>query len=177
MSNVLWPRKKIAIERRLVMFARTTLFAVVVCFIGSSASFGQVMYGGYNLGPDYGAMVNQMVAQQNHTVAQATARGEEAILWAMNNPQCAEMYRQHQMQGGQLSYRDFSMQFAGTGGFTPAGKAHYFNVGQINTALERHAWNGYQGALGGSTAAMQDWHNGWSDIQHDRGLLLSDPGY
>jgi hypothetical protein len=138
------------------MFARTALIGLVVCFLGCTASFGQVMYGGYNLGPDYGAMVNQAVAQQNYIVNQATARGEQAIQWAMNNPQCAEMYRQHLAQGGQTSYHEFAMQFAGTRGFARDGIAHYNAVGQWNAAMEGAALYDLRAAEGMSGAAIQN---------------------
>ncbi len=95
------------------MFARFATLALAACAASSTDALGQVYYGGYNLGPDYNAMINQSMANLNNIVKQAEQRGQQAVQQAMNDPSCKAMYQQYHQQGGRLNYQQFAYRWAG----------------------------------------------------------------
>lgn len=155
------------------MFARFASLAMAACAMTSTDAFGQVYYGGYNLGPDYGAMVNQSMANLNNIVKQAEQKGQQAVQQAMNDPRCRAMYQQHQQQGGQLSYQQFAYEYARTGGFTPQGKQNAFNVDQNNQMKEKQAFDGWQEAQRQRAAAMGQWQEGYRRNQMEQGNVMT----
>lgn len=155
------------------MFARFATLAIVACAATSTDAFGQVYYGGYNLGPDYSAMINQSMANLNNIVKQAEQRGQQAVQQAMNDPRCQAMYQQHLQQGGRLSLQQFAYEYARTGGFTPQGKINAFNVEQNNQAKEKQAFDAWQAAQQNAANAINQWQEGYRRNQNEAGNIMS----
>lgn len=140
--------------------------------LAANAATAQVYYGGYDLGPDYGAMIQQTLQQQQARNA-AMQQMEQAIVQrAMQDPNCAAMYRQHQAQGGMLPYAQFAYQYAATGGFTPDGIARYRSSEQDNQRREQAAWGGYRAAQDERGAAQQTHMDGYAHNQNEAGEVL-----
>jgi hypothetical protein len=149
-----------------------TLILSAAALLAANGATAQVYYGGYNLGPDYGAMIQQTMQQQQAQNAQMQQMQQAIVQRTMQDPNCAAVYRQHQAQGGTLSYADFAYQYAATGGFTPEGIARYRGVEADNQRRERDAWNGYRGAQDARAAAQQAWSDGYAHDQGEAGEVL-----
>jgi hypothetical protein len=149
-----------------------TLLLSITILLAADGAVAQVSYGGYDLGPDYGAMIQQTFQQQQMQNAQMQQMEQAIVQRAMQDPNCAAMYRQHQAQGGTLSYAQFAYQYAATGGFTPEGIARYRGVEADNQRKERDAWNGYRGAQDARAAAQQAWRDGYAHDQNEAGEVL-----
>ncbi|MEO7326783.1 MAG: hypothetical protein ABIW82_18325, partial [Dokdonella sp.] len=99
--------------------------------LAASAS-AQVYQGGYNLGPDYGAMLQQQL-QQSQRLSQQMQRAEnDVVRRLMQNPDCIAKYEQHRAAGGGLSFEQFAYQYAATGGFSAQGMARFRQSEQAN---------------------------------------------
>lgn len=155
------------------MFARLASMALAACALNTTDAFGQVSYGGYNLGPDYGAMINQSMANMNNIVRQAEQRANQAVQQAMNDPRCKGMYQQHLQQGGRLSLQQFAYQYVATAGFTPGGADRYMASEQQNQAKEKAAFNGWMDAAQKSREAVSNWQEGYRRNQSEMGNILS----
>jgi hypothetical protein len=153
------------------MTIRTTLLGGIA-LLAANAATAQVYYGGYSLGPDYGAMIQQTLQQQQARNAEMQQMEQAIVARAMQDPNCAAMYRQHQAQGGTLSYAQFAYQYAATGGFTPEGIARYRNSEQDNQRREQNAWAGYRAAQDQRGAAQQAYIDGYAHDQNEAGEVL-----
>ena len=149
----------------------TGLGAAALFFAASCAS-AQVYYGGYNLGPDYGAMVQQQLQQGQVLDAQIQQAQQAAVQRTMQDPNCAARYREHLAAGGQLSYAQFAYQYAATGGFSAEGMARYRSSEQANQQRERAAWNGYRSAQDQRGAVQQEYANGYARNQNEAGEVM-----
>ena len=149
-----------------------TLTLSAAALLAANGATAQVTYGGYDLGPDYGAMIQQTLQQQQAQNAQMQQMEQAVVQRAMQDPNCAALYRQHQAQGGTLSYAQFAYQYAATGGFTQEGIARYRNAEYDNQRRERDAWNGYRGAQDARGAAQQSWMDGYAHDQNEAGEVL-----
>lgn len=119
---------------------------ILTSLLGSGSADAQVYYGGYNLGPDYSAMLNEALARNNALNDQIHNAETSLVQQVMQNPQAQAMYQQHLAQGGQLSFEQFAYQYAATGGFTPAGLANYRRSEAVIAERDRNAWLGYRDA-------------------------------
>jgi hypothetical protein len=155
------------------MFARFATLALAACACSSTDAFGQVYYGGYNLGPDYGEMARRAIERQNQIVRQAEEAGARAVQQAMNDPRCQAMYQQHQQQGGRMTLQQFAYEYARTGGFTPQGKINAFNVERDNQAKEKKAYDAWKDAQRQSGEAMNEWREGYRRNQHEAGNVMT----
>lgn len=155
------------------MFARLASLALAACALNTNDALGQVYYGGYNLGPDYGAMAQQGMARLNEIVNQANQEGANAVQRTMQDPRCKAMYRQHQQQGGRLSFEQFAYEYARTGGFTAQGKARAFQVEQDNQAKEKQAHDGLMEARSRSAAAVAQWQSGFHQNLAEQGNIMA----
>jgi hypothetical protein len=100
-------------------------------------------------------------------------RVEQAIVaCAIEDPNCATMYRQHETQGGTLSYEQFAYQYAATGGFTTDGIARYRSSEQDNQRREQNAWAGYREAQDQRGAVQQAYMDGYAHDQDEAGEVL-----
>lgn len=140
--------------------------------LGGSAASAQTSYGGYNLGPDYGAMLNQML-QQDQILGQQIRQSEaQVVQQAMQNPTCQHAYQQHMASGGQMSYPAFAYQCAATGGFSAEGMARYRRSEAANQAREQQAWQGVRAAEQGRAAAQSQYAEGYFRNQQEAGYAL-----
>lgn len=155
------------------MFARLASLALATVAMGSTDAFGQVYYGGYNLGPDYGQMANQMMAQMNNTVRLAEQRAQEAVEKAMQDPRCKAMYQQHLQQGGRTSLRDFAYWYVATAGGTSEGARRYMNNELNNQSKEKAAVQGLWNAQQQSKQAIAAWQQGYYHNQAEAGNIMS----
>lgn len=155
------------------MFARLASLALAACALNTTDAFGQVYYGGYNLGPDYGAMAQQGMARLNDIVNQANQAGAQTVERTKQDPRCQAMYRQHQQQGGRMSYDQFAYEYARTGGFTAKGKEIAFNVERGNQAKEKQAYDGLLQAQRRSAAAVSEWQEGYRRNQSEMGNVMT----
>jgi len=153
------------------MTIKTTMFAAAA-LLAANAATAQVYYGGYNLGPDYGAMIQQTLQQQQMQNAQMQQMEQAVVQRTMQDPNCAAMYRQHQAQGGTLSYAQFAYQYAATGGFTPEGLARFRSSERDNQRREHEAWAGYRSAQDERGAAQQAYMDGYARNQNEAGEVL-----
>ncbi len=154
------------------MFARFATFALAACSCASTDAFGQVYYGGYNLGPDYGEMARQAIERQNQIVRQAEEKGRQAVQQAMNDPRCRAMYQQHQQQGGRMSFEQFAYEYARNGGFTEAGKRFAFQVERDNQIKEKQAYQDLLEAQNRSRDAIANWQEGYRRNQLEMGNIM-----
>ncbi len=155
------------------MFARLASIALAACACSTTDAFGQVFYGGYNLGPDYGAMLNHALAQQNSAVRAAEQRANQAIEKAMQDPRCKAMYQQHVQQGGRSSLRDFAYWFVATNGGDPVATRRYMESERNNQIKEQDAWRGLQRAQEESRNAMSAWQEGYRQNQSEMGNIMT----
>ncbi|HMP17682.1 MAG TPA: hypothetical protein PKD72_11710, partial [Gemmatales bacterium] len=134
---------------------------------------GQGYYGGYDLGPDYGAMLQQALAQQNAMVRAAEQRAEQAIDRAMHDPRCKAMYQQHLAQGGRTSFRDFAYWYVATSGGDPTATRRYVESERQNQQKEMAAWQGLQQAQENRRRAMANWQASFGENQRELGNILN----
>lgn len=155
------------------MFSRIASLALATVALGTTDAFAQVYYGGYNLGPDYGQLINQKMAEMNNTVRMAQQRANEAVEKAMQDPRCKAMYQQHLQQGGKSSYRDFAYWYVATAGGTPEGARRYMDNEFNNQAREKAALQGLWDAQQRSRHAIAAWQQGYFNNQVEAGNILS----
>ena len=153
--------------RRLLLSCLTILAA-----LASLQASAQVMYGGYNLGPDYGAMLKQAQAQQAVTNQQMQQQQNAIIQRTMANPDCQAKYQQHIAQGGRLSYPQFAYQYAATGGFSAQGMANYRQSESANQQREAAAAKGLRQAQAARGQAQQQYAAGYARNQAEAGEVL-----
>ncbi|MBO9661642.1 hypothetical protein [Dokdonella sp.] len=139
--------------------------AILLTVSFASAVSAQVQYGGYDLGPDYGAMIRQVQQQQQAMNAQMQQRTQTLVAQAMQDPQCQAMYRQHLANGGRLSFPDFAYQYLATGHFSAPGIARYRQTEGDNQRRERAAYAGVREAERNLSNAIADGNAHFSDNQ------------
>jgi len=151
---------------------RLVLLAVAAAACGATQAAAQVYYNGYDIGPDYGAMLNQQLQRSQQLDREMQARTADIVQRTMQNPDCYAKYQQHLAQGGTLSYPQFAYQYAATGGFTPDGIQRYRTSEQQNQQKERQAWQDWQRAQRERGQAQQQHADGYSRNQNQAGDVL-----
>lgn len=139
--------------------------ALLLASLFASAASAQVYYGGYNLGPDYGAMIGQVQQQQQAMNAQMQQQTQALVAQAMQDAQCQAMYQQHRAAGGGLSFPDFAYQYLATGHFSGPGIARYRATEADNQRRERAAYAGVRQAEQNLSNAIADGNAHFSDNQ------------
>jgi hypothetical protein len=147
------------------------LSALAAVTLGISAAAAQTYYGGYNLGPDYGAMINEMQQRQQLMNQQMQRTEMQVVQRTMQDPNCQAMYRQHRAGGGTLSFQQFAYRYAATGGFSQEGMRRYRQSESDNQMRERNAVAGLRNAEQQRGAAQQDWAAGYARNQAEAGLV------
>lgn len=94
--------------------------------------FGQGGYGDFT-NMDLNALNNQFNAHQN---GQMGGQLQSLMQQNMADPRVQQAYRQHQSQGGMMSFEQFVHGWIATGGYTPEGMRHYRETEQINQQRE-----------------------------------------
>ena len=118
---------------------------------------------------DLSSWYNGVVANQNAQMQQMT---NGIVAQNMNNPQVQAMYQQHRAQGGQYSFEQFCYMYAATGGFTPHGISQWRQSEANIAQRDQQSWRDYQNAQYRSSAAMQDWRNGYYANQNEAGNVM-----
>lgn len=152
--------------------ARLALVAVVVTAGWAAPAAAQTYYNGYDIGPDYGAMLNRELQRGQQLEREMQARTADIVQRTMQNPDCWAKYQQHLAQGGTLSYPQFAYQYAATGGFTPDGIRRYRESEQQNQQKERQAWQDWQRAQRERGQAQQNHADGYGRNQNQAGDVL-----
>lgn len=155
--------------------AASIAFAAAVLAVASPCR-AQVTYNGWNLGPDYGAMVDQQLRQQQMLDQQMRQREALVVQQVMQNPRAQALYQQHRAQGGQLSFPQFAYQYAATGGFTPDGMARFRQNESANQQREQQSWAGLQQAQRERAEAQQGQRDAYWRNQNEAGLGLQGRG-
>lgn len=147
------------------------LLALAAAVLAPAAS-AQVTYGGYNLGPDYGAMIQREQQKQQLMNQQMQQQANAMVQQAMQNPDCQAKYRQHRAQGGQMSFPQFAYQYLATGGFTAEGMARYRQSESANQQKEAAAAQGLRQAQAARGQAQQQYAQGYARNQAEAGEVL-----
>jgi hypothetical protein len=148
----------------------TLTVAIAVCWTTQIAA--QVYYNGYDIGPDYGAMLREQEKRGQQLDREIQARTADVVQRTMQNPDCYAKYQQHLAQGGTLSYPQFAYQYAATGGFTPEGIQRYRTSEQQNQQREYEAWQELQRAQRERQRAQQQHADRYSRNQNQAGDVL-----
>jgi len=151
---------------------RLSLLTVATAACWATQAAAQVYYNGYDIGPDYGAMLNQQLQRGQQLDREMQARTADIVQRTMQNPDCYAKYQQHLAQGGTLSYPQFAYQYAATGGFTPDGIQRYRHSEQQNQQKEHQAWLDWQRAQRERGQAQQQYADGYSRNQNQAGDVL-----
>lgn len=138
----------------------------------AGAAQAQVHYGGYDLGPDYGAMLQEAQRQQEAMNRQMRAQEAAIVQQAMQSPDCQMKYRQHLAEGGTMPFAQFAWQYAATGGMTPGGAAAFMRAERANQQAERQAWQGYRNAQVERAAAQAEYSAGYARNQAEAGEVM-----
>ena len=144
--------------------------------LAGSGAVAQTMYGGYDLGPDYGAMLNQMLEQDRMLGQRIQQSQTQIVQQAMQNPICQSAYQQHLAAGGRVPYPDFAYQCAATAGFTPDGIARYQRSEAANRAREQQAMQNLRQAEQARAAAQGQYAEGYFRNQQELGYALQGKG-
>lgn len=151
---------------------RLALLTIAASLCWASQTSAQVYYNGYDIGPDYGAMLNRQLQRSQQLDREMQARTGDIVQRTMQNPDCYAKYQQHLAQGGTLSYPQFAYQYAATGGFTPDGIQRYRSSEQQNQQREYQAWQDWQRAQRERGQSQQQYADGYSRNQSQAGDVL-----
>lgn len=151
---------------------RLAILTVAIAVWWTTPIAAQVYYNGYDIGPDYGAMLREQQARSQQLDREIQARTADIVQRTMQNPDCYAKYQQHLAQGGTLSYPQFAYQYAATGGFTPEGIQRYRTSEQQNQQREHEAWQELQRAQRQRQRAQQQHADRYSRNQNQAGDIL-----
>lgn len=154
------------------MRSRHVVSFILVQLLGAAAAPAQVYQSGYDLGPDYGAMLQQQLQQSAALSQQMQTAEQQLVQQVMQNPDCLAKYQQHRAMGGQLSYPQFAWQYAATAGFSNDGIARFRAAEQRNQQAEQHSWQGYRQAQDQRAQAQQAYADGYAANQAEAGRVL-----
>jgi hypothetical protein len=116
-----------------------TLVAALLLATASAPATAQTYYGGYDIGPDYGAMLEEKMREFDAFGAQLAEYERRVTEQAMADPVCQRLYQGHQQQGGQLPYPNFAYLCWATRHFEPGGIADFQRSEQENWKKEHLA--------------------------------------
>lgn len=146
--------------------------AIAAAIASGPQAAAQLYQNGYDIGPDYGAMLREKLQQNQQLDREMQARTADIVQRTMQNPDCYARYQQHLAQGGTLSYPQFAYQYAATGGFTPEGIQRYRSSEQENQRREYQAWQDWQRAQKERGQAQQHYADGYARNQNQAGDVL-----
>ena len=140
--------------------------------LAAAPAAAQVTYGGYNLGPDYGAMIPEQQRAMQQQQQQMRMHEQQIIAQVMQDPRFAPMYRQHRAQGGQMSPQQFAYAMAATRWNSPEGRRAFHESERRNQAAEYGAVQRLREAERGRAGAMQDYRDGYARNQGEAGRVM-----
>lgn len=115
---------------------KTLLAAAALVGLAAAPASAQVMYNGWNLGPDYGRMVDEVNRERHAQMMQMQQLMNQIVGEAMQDPACRSAYRQHRAQGGGMPYPDFAFLCAATNRFDPEGVRQFRMMEAQNQSAE-----------------------------------------
>lgn len=143
--------------------------ALILAAFGARA---QTYYGGYDIGPDYGAMVQDMQRQMEASRMQQQQAAVAIAQQAMQDPTCQGLYQQHRMQGGTMTPLDFGYWCAATGRFSAQGMAAFRQSEARNQAAEQRSLQGLRQAERDRGEAQGNLAEGYFRNQQEAGRVL-----
>lgn len=146
--------------------------AAAAVVLGAVPATAQVYYGGYNLGPDYGAMARQQEQLMHQQRQQMQAQEQQIVAQVMRDPRFAPLYRQHRAQGHPSTPEQFAYWLAATNWGSREGVAAFAENERRNGQAEHRAWRGVQDAERARAEAMRQGSARQSEIARERGNLL-----
>jgi hypothetical protein len=151
---------------------RFIVLPLLALSLATASAQAQVYQGGYNLGPDYGAMLQQQLQQGANLTAQMQQAEQQLVQRVMQDPQCQAMYQQHLAGGGRLTFPQFAYQYAATAGFTRDGSARFRAGEASNQQRERAAWQDYRAAEQQRGQGQQAYMDGYARNQQESGRVM-----
>lgn len=150
--------------------------ALLASLAAAAPARAQVTYNGWNLGPDFGAMIDQ-VNRDRAAQAQQMQQGERQIVQqAMQDPVCQAHYNQHRAQGGQMPWPAFAYQCAATGRFSPEGVQNFQRSERQNQQAEQDRYRALQDAQRQRAMAQGQWSDGYGRNQAEAGRVMQGQG-
>jgi hypothetical protein len=110
------------------MIRAALLSTLLLAGLGAGPAGAQTMYGGYDIGPNFGPMIEFMQRQQQMQAMQMQAGAEQIIRRAMQDPVCQAHYQAFLQRGGQMPFPNFAYQCAATANFSPEGMQRYWQT-------------------------------------------------
>jgi hypothetical protein len=169
--------------RREAMPCHSIVKSLAVAAIAATAmvahaapSAAQTYYGGYNLGPDYGAMIQQQQQLMQQQRMQMQSHEQQIIAQVMQHPNFAPMYQQHRAQGGQMSPQQFAYTLAATRWGSPEGRAYFQQTERQNQMREHDAARGLRSAETQRGNAQRQYMEGGHGIRQESGNGLQSRG-
>lgn len=127
---------------------------------------------------DYGAMVQQQMAQMNQNIARGQQMVNSIVQQRMHDPQVQAAYRQHMAQAAAsgrapMDYPSFTYYYVYTAGYSAQGMAHMRGTEAGIQAREQAAWQGVRQAEANRAAAQQGQRDGYfaNQAEAGRGLM------
>ena len=150
-----------------------TMLAAAGLLAASGGAQAQVMYGGYNLGPDYGAMIRQQMQLQQQRNQQMQQMESQVVQGAMRDPVCIQHYNAHRAQGGQMAPYQFFYECVRQGRFTAEGRAYAYGVERQNQALEMQKAQELRQAEANRGLAQQQYMAGFQRNNQEFGNVVT----
>jgi hypothetical protein len=151
---------------------QTLLAAAALLGLAVAPASAQVMYNGWNLGPDYGRMADQVEAQRRAQIARMQAEEQRIVAHGMQDPGCQALYRRHLAQGGRTPWPSFAFQCVATNRFDPAATRDFVANERRNQRAEGEAVAGLRQAERERGAAIGHWGTGYRERQAEAGRVM-----
>ena len=154
---------------------KALLFAAVAALSAGEAR-AQTMYRGYDIGPDFGRMLQEQLRRGEELGQEMRQREAEIIEQTMQDPRCQAMYQQYRARGGPASFPEFAYRYAATGGFSPQGIAQWNQNEAANAARERAAVQRLRQAEQQRGNAQRRQNDRFYQQQEERGRTITGQG-
>ncbi|MES2710112.1 MAG: hypothetical protein V4653_00885, partial [Pseudomonadota bacterium] len=147
---------------------------VVVLLAGLAAApaAAQTMYRGYDIGPDFGALLDQARRDDAQLTWQMQQAQQQAIARAMQDPECQAHYRAFQQRGGQMSFANFAYQCAATANFSPEGMRRYRESEGRNQREEQARREALRRAEEDRGRAQGEYNERYREGQREQGRVM-----
>lgn len=153
-------------------FSLVAVAAVAAVVLGAAPAAAQVTYGGYDLGPDYGAMVRQQEQLMQRQQQQMQTQERQIVAQVMNDPRFRPLYQQHRAQGGQSTPEQFAYWLAATNWGSREGVRQFHDNERRNAENVHRSWRGVQDAERQRQEAMRQNGARQGEIARERGNTL-----
>ncbi len=151
---------------------KTLLAAAALAAFAAAPASAQVMYNGWNVGPDYGAMVDGVNRQRQAQMMQMQQAEAQITQGAMQDPACQNAYRSHQAQGGRQPWPSFAFLCAATNRFDPEGIRQFRAMEAQNQSAEARRMGALRLAERNRGAAQAGLAEGYRENQREAGRVM-----